>query len=252
MKRFTLLVITLAMMVFSSMAQISPVPNAFIKHTVNGSIKDYQNYDSGLMLTTTNGTNDIMVYSIDGETFTNLETLELNTASSLTGWQGSNLAFYYGNNTGDGVGVDLRVNDNGSARLLWNETGGHDPAYPALTNPIRVDYGADGYRYYYAFGADSHPITGLNIKLYESDGSDFGTVEVANESNGDPFDPQPIEIKTTSAIDNGQLEGVMFNGKLHFIAGYPGSLGNHYAIYYIDFDLSGSTANYLIENESEV
>ncbi len=254
MNRFTLLFIALISFGFATQAQRVAEQNAFLVHSFNGTLTSAQAYADGVMWVGNDGTNDVVGYTLDGSAFTNLENLEAGSASNLCAWAGSSMGFYYGNKVSDGVGIDLRVNDNGSGRLLWDMSGGHDPANPALSNVIRVDQGADGYRYYYiAQGANVAP-TGNEVILWESDGTDFGTFEVEKGlTNDNPFDPnERISVKVTNGHNSGQLVSTVHNDKLHIVAAIPGPLGNPSAIFYVDYDSNGSTLELLSDIEGEV
>ncbi|MBR8535225.1 T9SS type A sorting domain-containing protein [Carboxylicivirga sediminis] len=254
MNRFTLLLIAIITLGSSARAQRMAEQNAYLVHTFDGTLSSVQAYADGVMWLGNDGTNDVVGYSLDGTSFSTLESLEAGSSSMLNAWMGSNTAFFYGNKTSDGAGTDLRVNDNGTGRLLWDMSGGHDPAHPALTNVVRVNQGADGYRYYYIAQGTYVAPTGDEVILWESDGTDFGTFEVEKGlTNENPFDPnERISVKVTNGHTAGKLVSTVHNDKLHIVASAPGPLGNPSAIYYVDYNAGGSTLEFLADIENEV
>ncbi|MCU4176899.1 T9SS type A sorting domain-containing protein [Carboxylicivirga sp. N1Y90] len=254
MKRFTFLLTALLTISSAINAQRVPEQNAFLVHTFSGTVSSAQAYEDGVMWIGNDGTNDVIGYSSDGISFSTLENLEDGSASRLSTWSGSGLGFFYGNKTSDGAGIDLRVNDNGTGRLLWDQSDGHDPSFPALTNVLRVDQGSDGYRYYYIAQGILDNITGYEATIYETDGTDFGTIEVEKElTNANPFDPnQRISVKLSQRNAAGILDGVMFNDKLHFITGTEATNGMYSSLCYIDYDSNGSTVRFLAKGDNEV
>jgi hypothetical protein len=247
MNRFTFL-FAFSVLVSSLMAQVSvPVQNVFVVHSFTGSLLEVEPHANGLILLANDGTNDQVVSSVDGVTWTTHEALENASAMNLSGWSGSNQSFYYGNNTTDGAGVDLRTLDNGSARLLWNMSGGHPVDNPAKTNVVRYDYGGTaGVRYYYLAQGGFNPMTGYSAIVYESDGTDFGTLEVSQDVGFGN------NIKMTHLTEGGTLEAQEFNGALYFLAGMPATMGAYAAVFKVNYNASGSSATLLKQSENEV
>ncbi|MCG8582663.1 MAG: T9SS type A sorting domain-containing protein [Bacteroidales bacterium] len=252
MKRFTLLFSVLTLICFNGIGQgklkwgVDPTPNTFVKHTFSGSVTEIQPYGNGVIFIGNDGTNDIIVYSNDGETWTTAESLEALSASRLNSWQGSEMAFYYGNNTAGSEGLDMRLLNNGSASIFWE--GGHASyGTEARTNVVRHDYGgATGMRYYYlGRTTDAMPPRGYDAIVYESDGTDLGTIEVTHNVGFGK------KVKMTNQTNNGTLETCVFNGKLHLMAGMESTMGTYSTVFAVNYNASGSDISLLAQSENE-
>ncbi|WP_430816480.1 T9SS type A sorting domain-containing protein [Carboxylicivirga sp. RSCT41] len=252
MKRFTLLLSVMILVIVNSYSQgnlkwgVDPTPNTFVKHSFSGSVSEIQPYGNGIVFIGNDGTNDIIVYSNDGESYTTAESLEALSASKLSSWQDSEMAFYYGNNTSGSEGLDMRLLNNGSASVFWE--GGHASyGTEARTNVVRHDYGgATGIRYYYlGRTTDAMPPRGYDTIVYESDGTDLGTIEVTHNVGFGKT------AKMTNQTNNGILETCVFNGKLHLLAGMESTMGTYSTVFAVNYNASGSDISLLAQSENE-
>jgi len=242
MKRFTLNGLVLLTISTIALAQRPAEQNAFLIGTQNGTVNEAKAYDKGFVFLGSDGSNDMVGFSANGQAISIAETLELGTATRLSAWAGDNKAFYFGTNTADVDTIDLRRLTSGTPSLHLDMSGGHDRNYPAVGKVFRKQYATEGTKYYYPVRGIFKPIGGYQFNMYESDGSDFGTFETNIQQNDDPFNPGPISMNFNIRLSSeGFFEAVDWNDQFFFFtasdaAGYPYS-----QLTYVDYSGSGST-----------
>lgn len=247
MQRFTLLLLALMAIHTFCLAQVGlPSQNVFVKNSLTGVVTEIQPYVNGLVYLGNDGSDDVIVYSPDGETWSTAESLEAASASKLVGWQGADMAFYYGNNVSETEGLDIRLLNDGSASVFWS--GGHASyGTEARTNVIRHNYGGStAMRYYYlARTTDDMPARGYNAIVYESDGTDLGTYEVTHNVGFGKA------VKMTNQTNDGELESCVFDGKVHIMAGMESTMGTYSSVFAINYNAAGSDISLLAQSNNE-
>lgn len=247
MNRFTLLLLVLMVSQITAWSQVGiPDQNVFVKHSITGTVSEIQAYSNGLIFLGNDGTDDVIVYSSDSEAWNTAESLVAGSASKISSWAGSQMSFYYGNNASETEGLDMRLLNNGTSSIFWQ--GGHASyGTEARTNVIRHDYGgAIGMRYYYlGRTTDAMPPRGYDAIVYESDGTDLGTIEVTHNVGFGKT------IKMTNQTNDGMLEGCVFNGKLHILAGMESAMGAYSTVFAVNYNGSGSDVSLLAQSANE-
>nr|WP_321450732.1 T9SS type A sorting domain-containing protein [uncultured Carboxylicivirga sp.] len=221
MKKLLFFLFTLIIGIKSVMAQgpVLPSQNADLVHTFNGTVKDIKPYDAGIIYIIDNVTNDIIEYSLNGTDFNESERLVNGSASNLSSWTGNTRAFYYGESEDNLLGVELRVNNSGSASLLLNS--GHGD-HPGLTNVIRSQVNNQDVYFYIGQGT-SNSINGEEAFVYETDGTDGGTWNI--NSGGSGYKP----VMLNGLHKNGIFNTYEIDGAVYFAAtvsdiGFPNGL----------------------------
>ncbi|TLX78383.1 T9SS type A sorting domain-containing protein [Labilibacter sediminis] len=232
MKRITFLLTVFAVIVFSLSAQIAPPSSkdVYLKHTQTGTVNEVSPYSTGLIYVSTDGSNDIISYTLDGTTFTDAETLELGTAKGLSGWADSDVAIYLGNNSADNAGVELRKLVAGTASLIedYNPT---DQTLGAGSGVLRYNDGSDNY-YHFALisgtdmfgGATYSPAFTDETSYYELFNSDYA-----------------------AQVINSKMHGVMFNNSLY----YAGTVGSGWISNPGIFEYDGTNLNTTYTGDSD-
>nr|WP_319397986.1 T9SS type A sorting domain-containing protein [uncultured Carboxylicivirga sp.] len=233
MKRFTLLLLGACLFSFSTIAQFAPTSDVFAPITKAGAITDVAKYGTGLVFVSTTETNDVISFTTDGSSFTDVETLITGTTKALYGWSDSEIAFYLGESETDGLGKELRKLESGTAAAIKDHEEEYDPEKGGLVKGVLTsvgryfnnDLGAYDYHYFYQSNVGGLGTAVIKPSVYETATGDIYSMQAPGN-----FSIPYIQTQT------GHFNGVAFNGSYYYTGGVPSGWGAAQALFEVDYD----------------
>lgn len=241
MKRNFLPLIFLFIYVVAGYAQpVGIEPDTYLRNSEQGSFKEANLYNTGIVYILNNGSNDVVSYALDEENYTQADVLDQDMTKYLQGWTDDPMSFYQGKFTSESDYSQVRILNNGTASGLFISADGTNLNVAGI---VKAPY-STGARYYNFINGGYSPFARtFLLNVQETNGTVAGTSTLAE-------DPAFGGMALNTNVNNtGEVPTIFIDQSLYFATPLAAGFGSE-ALIKINYDEAGSTISKFAQFES--